>query len=117
MDPRRASRVSASRVGHSGSAVELRSALQYGHFRASSAMLLAQWEQSLVRIPPLVAKDLPSFAQKLTLSSYSVEHCGHRFTGIILNTIRLRVKRHHRSQIGYRMTASSAIRNLPWQDP
>lgn len=58
-------------------------------------MLLAQWGQSFVRIPPLVTKDLPSFGQKLTSSSYAVEHCGHRFMAIILNRIRLSVKRSH----------------------
>src|SRR5262245_34091527 len=97
LNDRLASTVSASRVGHCGSSgIELKSALQYGHFKASSPMLLAQWGQSLVRIPPLVTNDLPSFGQKTTLSSYSVEHCGHCFMGIILNIMNLSVKRNHR---------------------
>src|SRR5215475_11612832 len=58
LNERLVSTVSASRVGHCGSSeIELKSALQYGHFKASSPMLLAQWGQSLVRIPPLVTND------------------------------------------------------------
>src|SRR5215475_10862425 len=113
LNDRLASTVSASRVGHCGSSgIELKSALQYGHFKASSPMLLAQWGQSLVRIPPLVTNDLPSFGQKTTLSSYSVEHCGHCFMGIILNIMNLSVKRNHRHWVGFWRKNPRAIRNL-----
>jgi hypothetical protein len=83
----------SSRVGHCGAEIELRSALQNGHFSASSAILLAQWGQSLVRIPVFRTNDLPSFGQKLTVSSYSVEHWGHCFIKGILYATGQPVKR------------------------
>jgi hypothetical protein len=45
-----------------------------------------------VRISDLVTKDLPSFVQKLTLSSYSAEQWGQCFTENILYAIEYCVK-------------------------
>jgi len=81
------------RAGHCSAGVEVRSALQYGHWEALSATLLAHWGQSRDRVTIFATSDLPSFAQKLTLSSYSVEHSGHCFMVLILNGKRFSVKR------------------------
>jgi hypothetical protein len=67
-------------------------------------------------MPLLVTNDFPSFLQKLTLSSYSAEHCGHCFMRIILYAMRWSVKSQHRPS-RFLHGGSSAIPNLPQQNP